>query len=315
MGPCLEVVNRTEEIAPRQTPQNVAVEVSGSTSILVSWNHLLPEEENGIILFYLIIIEGRGFDSSVYRRHANSTATYFIVEDLQEANEYSVRLCAVNKAGNGPYSDVILVETYEDVPSAAPQRLFGISNTNIIIIIWIPPSQMERNGAITHYQVTYHGMRIDRKVHSLNETFVRSVISNLHEGETYQLKVRAYTSQGPGPYSPIVLVKTLEREPTAPPRNFTIAHVSSSFIRVVWQEPLLTEQNGVIIGYDISIEVTSTHSEESVVRIENIVRSYTLRNLDFNTRYSMKIRAVTQPGAGPYSATIIATTFGAYVDG
>ena len=101
MGPCLEVVNRTEEIAPRQTAQNVAVDVSGSTAILVSWDYILPEEENGIILFYLIIIEGRGFDSSVYRKYANSTATYFIIENIQEANEYSVRLCAVNNVGNG----------------------------------------------------------------------------------------------------------------------------------------------------------------------------------------------------------------------
>ena len=133
MGPCLEVVNRTEEIAPGQTLQNVSVEVSGSTSILVSWDHMLPEEENGIILYYLIIIEGRGFDSSVYMGYANSTATYFIIEHLEEANEYSVRLCAGNNAGNGPYSDSIQVETYEDVPSAAPQGVFGISNTNTCI--------------------------------------------------------------------------------------------------------------------------------------------------------------------------------------
>ena len=315
MGPCLEVVNRTEEIAPGQTPQNVVVEVSKSTSILVSWNHLLPEEENGFILYYLIIVEGRGVDSLLHRLHANSTATYFIVEDLQEANEYSVRLCAVNSAGNGPYSHSIMVKTYEDVPSAAPQGLFGVGNTNLIIIIWDPPPQIERNGIIIHYQVTYHGMRIDKRVHSLNETGLRKVIPNLHEGETYQLKVRAYTSQGSGPYSPILLLKTFEREPTAPPRNFTIAHVSSSFIRVVWQEPLLTEQNGVIIGYDISIDVTRTHNEVSVVRIGEKVRSYTLRNLDPNTKYLMKIRAVTQPGVGPYSLPAITKTLSAHVDG
>ena len=158
-------------------------------------------------------------------------------------------------------------------------------------------------------------MRIDKKVHNLNETALRAVIPNLHEGETYQLKVRAYTSQGPGPYSAILLVKTLEREPTAPPRNLTIAHVSSSFIRVVWQEPILTEQNGVIIGYDISIGVIKSHREVSMVRIGDVVRSYTSRNLNLNTMYSIKIRAVTQPGVGPYSASIVVTTLGAHFDG
>ena len=189
MGPCLEVVNRTEEITPGQTLQNVSVEVSRSTSILVLWNHLLPEEENGIILYYLIIIEGRGSDNSVYKKQVNSTATYFMMENLQRANVYSVCLCAVNNAGNGPYSEVIIVETYNDPPSAAPQGVFGVGSINLIIVLWDPPPQLERNGVITNYQVTYRGMRIDRKVYSSNETALRMIIPNLHEGETYQLKV------------------------------------------------------------------------------------------------------------------------------
>ena len=98
-GPCVESTNRTREIPPEQPPQNVQVEVNGATSLLVCWDNLLKREENGIIVKYVITAVGQGYDTGVYEWTANSTARCYTCENVQEANEYRVSMCAVNIAG------------------------------------------------------------------------------------------------------------------------------------------------------------------------------------------------------------------------
>ena len=308
VGPSMEVVIRTKEIPPSQPPQNVEVEVSGSTSLLVTWDHLTLTEENGIILRYIICVMGQGHDTAEYELIANYTVTYLTIENLQEGNMYSVSVAAVNSAGTGPYSNNIKVVTNEDIPSAAPGGVFGIGTETLILLIWDPPVAIDRNGEITKYEVMYFGTTVDRKRRVMLTTKLRAVIGNLKSGDIYHIKIRAYTSQGPGPFSVIVPVKTYESNPTAPPTNLTLIYVSSIQIRVTWQDVPLTHKNGVIIGCDICISTVNDPNNEEIFAIREEVRTYTIKELEPNTSYLIKIRARTLPGPGPYSQVISATT-------
>ncbi|KAI6654365.1 Receptor-type tyrosine-protein phosphatase delta-like isoform X10 [Oopsacas minuta] len=307
-GPCLEVENRTQEIPPSQCPQNVQVEVDGSTSLLISWNSMLMTEENGVITSYMIIAKGHGYDTGEYVRTAKSDATYFTIEDLQEANEYSVSIAAANNAGIGPFSTELTAITNEDNPSGDPEDLFGIGTETVILLIWNPPAGIERNGKIIKYEIMYFGININRTKTHLFTTQLRVVIHNLHPGERYQLKIRAFTAQGAGPYSPILPIVMYENIPTAPPTNITLIPLSSTQIRVTWQELPLYDRNGAIRGYDLSISLLNNFSQVRVTEVSELVRTYTFSNLEPNTSYSVKIRARTLPGAGPYSEAVSITT-------
>ena len=309
VGPCLEVVNRTREIPPSQSPQNVEVEVSGSTSLLVTWDPLSPIEENGVILRYSVVVVGRSHDTEVYELSTNSTAAYFTVGNLEEANEYSVSVSAVNSAGTGPYSTGVTAVTNEDIPSAAPEGVFGVGTETLILLIWDPPTAIDRNGEITKYEVMYFGVSVDKTKLLMSTTKLRAVISNLNPGDIYQIKIRAYTSQGPGPFSVIIPVKTYESTPTSPPKNITLIPMSSTQIRVTWQEIPLKHKNGVIRGCDISISQFNSTNDEVIVPIREEVKTYTIKNLEPSTSYSVRIRGRTQPGPGPYSQPISAATF------
>ena len=308
-GPCVESTNRTREIPPEQPPQNVQVEVNGATSLLVCWDNLLKREENGIIVKYKITAVGQGYDTGVYEWTANSTARCYTCENVQEANEYRVSMCAVNSAGIGPFSSAVVVVTEEDIPSAAPVGLFGVGTENLILLVWDPPRDIDRNGEIVNYEVLFFGTNVNRTKSHMFTPKLRIVINNLCPGDTYNLKIRGYTLQGPGPYSRIVTVDTDEITPSAPPTNVTISPVYPTLIRVAWQEPPLADRNGAITGYDISLLLNGT-SIAALIHVGELIRAYTFRDVLANTTYSVIVRARTIPGVGPYSDAISATTYG-----
>eukprot|EP00800_Vazella_pourtalesii_P016553 TRINITY_DN480_c0_g2_i4.p1 TRINITY_DN480_c0_g2~~TRINITY_DN480_c0_g2_i4.p1 ORF type:complete len:1009 (-),score=204.90 TRINITY_DN480_c0_g2_i4:34-2985(-) len=308
-GPCVESTNRTREIPPEQPPQDVQVEVNGATSFLVCWDNLLKSEENGIIVKYVITAVGQGYDTDVYEWTANSTANCYICENVQEANEYRVSMSAMNSAGTGPFSSAVLVVTDEDIPSAAPVELFGVGTENLILLVWDPPRDIDRNGEIVKYDVLYFGSSVNRtKIHMFTSK-LRIVINNLCPGDTYNIKIRAYTLQGPGPYSRIVTVDTDETTPSAPPINVTLTPVSPTLILVAWQEPPLAHRNGAITGYDVSLLMNGTSLTE-LIRVGESIRAYTYRDILANTTYSVRVRARTLPGPGPYCVPVTATTMG-----
>ena len=280
--------------------------MNGATSFLVCWDNLLKREENGIIVKYVITTVGQGYDTGVYEWTANSTARCYTCENVQEANEYRVSMCAVNSAGRGPFSSAAVVVTEEDVPSAAPINLFGIGNQSAIVLLWGAPLLLDQNGVIIKYQLCYFGTNINRTKYDIQSHTTGAIISGLHEGEMYHIKVRAYTIRGPGPYSIIITVETDESPPSAPPTNVTLTTISSTQILVTWEEPPLADKNGVITSYDISI----SPSDEQLIQVEASLRTYTFRNLNHLTNYSVRVRARTLPGPGPYCYPVTAATMG-----
>ncbi len=87
-----------------------------------------------------------------------------------------------------------------------------LSSTEIQVN-WTEVSEIDQNGMIITYEVlydplmTFNGML---NTTTVNTTNVYITLSNLQEYVEYNISVRAYTSVGPGPYSPIALVTTDE---------------------------------------------------------------------------------------------------------
>ena len=112
---------------PTEVPQNVTVTVESSRSIMLTWERLPLEEENGLLVCYhVIVIEteihytDNGTEITEMRRYLN--ATYDVSEGrMQLINEsmhpdynYTVRIAAATEPGIGPFSDEITVRTIMD---------------------------------------------------------------------------------------------------------------------------------------------------------------------------------------------------------
>ena len=86
--------------------------------------------------------------------------------------------------------------------------------------------------------------------------------------------------------------------------------MSSTAIQVLWNPVPVTNRNGVITQYEVEYNQT-TFSEVSMYNT-TIVNSTTLMvdltGLEEDVVYSIRVRAYTRVGAGPYSGVVMERT-------
>ena len=100
-------------------------------------------------------------------------------------------------------------------PDAPPENVEAMATSpTAILVTWEPVSEINRNGNITHYEVEFNQSRLsDIAMSNSSETegpVLMLLLANLQEDVEYQIRVRAHTSVGPGPYSTAVLSTTFE---------------------------------------------------------------------------------------------------------
>ena len=86
--------------------------------------------------------------------------------------------------------------------------------------------------------------------------------------------------------------------PSASPNALNVSFITSTSALLTWTQPLLSEQNGVITGYNISLIDTTTGHEIYLVS-HNV--SISVDSLNPYTIYQYRIAAFTSVGLGPYS--------------
>ena len=88
-----------------------------------------------------------------------------------------------------------------------------ISST-AILVTWDPVLEVERNGIITQYEVEFNQSTFNEistsNLTTTNGQRLMVELESLEEYVEYSVRVRAYTSVGPGPFSVAVVNRTLE---------------------------------------------------------------------------------------------------------
>ena len=87
-----------------------------------------------------------------------------------------------------------------------------LSSTEIKVC-WEEVPAINMNGLITVYMVNYTPLdTFAGQISSVtvNTTLMNAILTGLEEYVEYNIRVRAYTSVGPGPYSDDVIERTLE---------------------------------------------------------------------------------------------------------
>ena len=88
------------------------------------------------------------------------------------------------------------------VPGGAPQNFsaVGMSSTSVKLT-WDQPAKALRNGEIIMYEVIYHKVQDPIDTFDINTTDTQLLVEGLEMNQEYVFQVKAYTSQGPGPWS------------------------------------------------------------------------------------------------------------------
>lgn len=205
---------------------SVVAITTGTTTANVSWTPPDPSLQNGVIIYYTVILTDLmfGMPECVY----NTTITSFSFMGLEEYARYECEVAAATIGGLGPFSTSVRFTTFEDgkneiipeittsiifgaipiVPTAPPQNLSGSAlSSTVIMLIWSLPPPVEVNGAIQHYTVIiverhtgrqWTFLPVDQQLH----------VGSLHPYYYYDFNVSA-TTVGRGPFTTIHSIQTL----------------------------------------------------------------------------------------------------------
>ena len=108
---------------------------------------------------------------------------------------------------------VMICQHFPLVPSSFPQDVTAttVSSTEILVSWDVVPA-IDQNGIIILYEVQYEPLmtfgQLMTMAMSTSNTSI--VLGGLQEYVEYNISVRAYTSVGPGPFSPGVNNRTFE---------------------------------------------------------------------------------------------------------
>ena len=100
-------------LEPDGAPQNVRGQNSSSTSILVMWDEVPTDRQNGIITGYTIIYQSQT-ENDNGNVQANGSVRQRELTNLKEYVNYNITVFVSTAIGDGPSSDPIVVRTDQD---------------------------------------------------------------------------------------------------------------------------------------------------------------------------------------------------------
>ncbi|XP_031558188.1 protein sidekick-2-like, partial [Actinia tenebrosa] len=302
----------TAEDAPSHPPLNLTAHNTSSTSIKATWNEIPQKHKNGIIIGYKIHYKA-SHTGNFIKTVINDTERHTELTGLEKYELYSIQILGFTVKGDGNLSEPVIVRTAEDVPDDGPAKVSSVNPTlTTLTIQWETMPVRLENGIIRGYEVVLFEMNGTTKANAvLNEgnNKLSTVISGLDVWTNYTVQVKAFTSVGPGPWSPRVRVTTDEQAPQDTPFNVTAHFLSSTSIRVSWQpiDPRLTK--GVARGYRVYYRALDTPFTKQLLNhtVGLTETSADLTNLYKYVEYSIYVVAVTNKD-GNASAVVVTRT-------
>ncbi|XP_037557274.1 receptor-type tyrosine-protein phosphatase delta-like isoform X3 [Dermacentor silvarum] len=295
----IEHVSQVLVQALPRPPTNLAVSDVTATSVRLSWSYEGSGSDN--IRYYVVQYKPRQANRE-YSETSGITMPYHHVRDLSPYTEYEFYVIAVNDLGRGSPSVPVTVTTGETAdlaggskPGSAPRNLQARTlSSSTVVVQWDPPK--EPNGQVMGYNV-YYTTQPSIPTQSWNAQTVDNnqltTISNLTPQTIYTIRVQAFTSRGPGPFSSPVQVKTQQGVPSQP-RNLKAVAVSPTAIQLNWTRPL--DPAEMVVGYELYWNDTFTQQQEQRSLPDG--QNFLLEGLYPDTVYYIWLAARSRTGEG-----------------
>uniref|UniRef100_T1J9F3 Down syndrome cell adhesion molecule-like protein Dscam2 n=1 Tax=Strigamia maritima TaxID=126957 RepID=T1J9F3_STRMM len=216
-----EVVALTSEDVPSEPPQDVQCVTHTSQSLHVSWSQPSSHSQNGVIR------------DDVEFHTTTTTALKTNLHSLDKYTNYSIRVLAYTRMGDGIRSDPVHCRTLEDVPGAPADIKSLTMSSDSILVAWRPP--INKNGNIIKYTLYIRGT--DNGKQHTTKHFLSSAphlsheARGLTENRNYDFWVTASTVIGEGESTRVV---------TQSPKSKVMARIATFSERIVskWKQDI-----------------------------------------------------------------------------
>lgn len=165
-----------------------------------------------------------------------------MLNDLKPGSEYEVTVTP--RRPPSLKSSIVIPKTVRrfrtksDVPIGTPIKLKSDKRRDTEVSFkWEPPVCEDQNGVITQYEYELTGVEEwnDERREGVTPR-TNAVVDQLKPGSTYSVRVRAYTSEGPGPWSDSIQISTTGTELGAP-RELSAVLTRPRSIQLTWLPP------------------------------------------------------------------------------
>ncbi|XP_066979346.1 cell adhesion molecule Dscam2-like isoform X3 [Macrobrachium rosenbergii] len=312
---------------PPSAPRGLRVVTEGSRAVRVSWSAPEPAPSSYVLQFRRTL-EGWG-EAREITVQASSVTSGVEVSPLMPATEYVVRVVAVNHLGRSPPSEDLRLMTSAEKPGAPPRDLrVEATGARQVRVSWRPPPRESAHGTIIGYYLGYAPVsrqagRTSPAGTQYNFTTIENsegiqtglegegswvvTVKDLRPYTDYQLVVQAFNAEGAGPLSPPATVTTREDSPGGPPNDARCAGLSWDSVQITWVPPEPHLHHGLVRGYKLEYERWDGWSDARR-QSQTTAMTSVLTGLEAATNYSVRVRAYTSAGDGPWSPPTLCTT-------
>ncbi|XP_027443332.1 fibronectin type III domain-containing protein 3B isoform X2 [Callorhinus ursinus] len=298
-GPYSDVSEITTAAGPPGQCKAPCISFTPDGCVLVSWES--PESSGADISGYRL---EWGEDEESLELIYHGTDTGFEIRDLLPAAQYCCRLQAVNQAGAGPYSELVLCQT----PASAPDPVSTLcvleeetlnaypdSPFVCLVLNWEEPCN---NGSeILAYNIDLG----DASITVGNTT--THVIKDLLPETTYRIRIQAVNEIGAGPFSQFIRAKTRPLPPL-PPR-LECAAAGPQSLKLKWGDSNTKTHAADDVVYTLQLE---DRNKRFISIYRGPSHTYKVQRLTEFTCYSFRIQASSEAGDGPFSETYTFST-------
>ncbi|XP_059790172.1 neuronal cell adhesion molecule [Balaenoptera ricei] len=297
----------TKAAEPDKNP--TAVEGLGSEpdNLVITWKPLNGFESNGPGLQYKVSWRQKDGDDE-WTSMVVADVSKYIVSGTPTFVPYLIKVQALNDAGFAPEPAVVLGHSGEDLPMVAPGNVHvNVVNSTLAEVHWDPVPLKSIRGHLQGYRIYYwkaqssstrNRRHIEKKILTFQGSKTHGMLPGLEPFSHYTLNVRVVNGKGEGPASPDRVFNTPEGVPSAP-SSLKIVNPTLDSLTLEWEPP--SHPNGILTEYTLKYQpINSTHELGPLVDLKipaNKTR-WTLKNLNFSTRYKFYFYAQTVAGSG-----------------
>ncbi|XP_061168000.1 protein sidekick-2-like [Saccostrea echinata] len=259
---------------------------------------------------------------NVFNSNVPPNSRSLIVSGLRPARYFQVIISAVNSVGEGSASDprpMPPIKMPEQAPSSPPKGFYGSPRSNSsIMLLWQAPSEDTWNGDLKGYMIRYKLTNYPdstyQSVNTSNPLVTTYELTNLIIFQSYEFQIAAYNNEGVGVFSNTIEERTMEGQPTRPPKNVQVVAENSTVVRVSWEPVDAAYINGVALGYKVRARrqgQPTIERELSVPPNPNDpigIQSVYVHNLKKFTYYTVEVLCYTGAGDGPASTQVSVRT-------
>ncbi|KAL4434999.1 hypothetical protein ABPG77_003824 [Micractinium sp. CCAP 211/92] len=231
------------------------------------------------------------------------------VGGLEPFTSYTLRVRAQNAVGCS-LSEAQAFQTAPAAPSSPQGLHLQHASPAALSLAWQPPAS-DHGSPLTGYQLEWargsrtSGPPANAWRPAYQGTATEAQVPNLEAGSRYQLRVRAGNAVGWGPWSEPLAAATAPDVPAAPAG--LSAKAVGTAVRAAWEAP---EDNGApISAYELEAAPAAGQGSFTLAAtVSGDTQSARVLQLEPNSGYRLRVRAVNAVGPGPHSQEVSVQT-------